>query len=213
MGSRGAQKSALAGVLYDKRTEAELGQLLEQLTGAAAGLEPVQAAVVREAHRCVGGAIAASVCRQTPGNAQGRRGCGFGMCQGAAGLEPLQAAVVREAHMCVGAVQGQCNVGGRGQSNRRQQAWSQCRQQWRVRHTGVFVRLCVNTVLGSGVQGMGWDGFLDETQPYRTVLSAVDVALHTAGAGPPMQQPLRQFFRLSLLYVSTGACHTSLHSV
>jgi hypothetical protein len=48
--SRGAQKSALAGVLYDKRTEKELGQLLEQLKGAA-GLDPVQAAVVREAQR------------------------------------------------------------------------------------------------------------------------------------------------------------------
>jgi len=48
--SRGAQKSALAGVLYDKKTEKDLGQLLEQLQGAA-GLEPVQAAVVREALR------------------------------------------------------------------------------------------------------------------------------------------------------------------
>lgn len=50
VGSRGAQKSALAGVLYDKKTEKELGQLLEQLKGAA-GLDPVQAAVVREAQR------------------------------------------------------------------------------------------------------------------------------------------------------------------
>lgn len=50
VGSRGAQKSALAGVLYDKKTEGELGQLLEQLKGAV-GLDPVQAAVVREAHR------------------------------------------------------------------------------------------------------------------------------------------------------------------
>lgn len=49
--SRGAQKSALAGVLYDKRTDAELGQLLAQLRGAQ-GLSPVQAAVVREASRC-----------------------------------------------------------------------------------------------------------------------------------------------------------------
>lgn len=52
VGSRGAQKSALAGVLYDKKTEKELGQLLEQLKGAT-GLDPVQAAVVREAQRWV----------------------------------------------------------------------------------------------------------------------------------------------------------------
>lgn len=52
VGSRGAQKSALAGVLYDKRTDPTLGQLLTQLKGAPAGvLDQVQAAVVRDALR------------------------------------------------------------------------------------------------------------------------------------------------------------------
>lgn len=50
-GSRGAQKSALAGVLYDKRTDQQLGTLLKQLKEAAAELDPVQAAVVRDAYR------------------------------------------------------------------------------------------------------------------------------------------------------------------
>lgn len=36
-GSRGAQKAALAGVLFDKRTDKELGQLLEALRSAPAG--------------------------------------------------------------------------------------------------------------------------------------------------------------------------------
>lgn len=53
MGSRGAQKSALAGVLYDKRTDKQLGGLLQQLKAAAGELDPVQAAVVRDASRCV----------------------------------------------------------------------------------------------------------------------------------------------------------------
>lgn len=39
------------GVLYDKRTQPELGQLLEQLSGAAGELDAVQAAVVRDALR------------------------------------------------------------------------------------------------------------------------------------------------------------------
>eukprot|EP00878_Enallax_costatus_P001574 GHUV01001725.1.p1 GENE.GHUV01001725.1~~GHUV01001725.1.p1 ORF type:complete len:544 (+),score=156.71 GHUV01001725.1:74-1705(+) len=51
VGSRGAQKSALAGVLYDKRTDQQLGQLLKQLKDATAELDPVQAAVVRDAYR------------------------------------------------------------------------------------------------------------------------------------------------------------------
>eukprot|EP00775_Hariotina_reticulata_P006119 gene6119-6358_t len=52
VGSRGAQKSALAGVLYDKRTDTILGQLLTQLKTAPAGaLDQVQAAVVRDALR------------------------------------------------------------------------------------------------------------------------------------------------------------------
>jgi Zn-dependent M32 family carboxypeptidase len=66
--SRGAQKSALAGVLYDKRTEKELGQLLEQLKGAA-GLDPVQAAVVREAQR-LGTACAKRGARREGGGGQ-----------------------------------------------------------------------------------------------------------------------------------------------
>jgi Zn-dependent M32 family carboxypeptidase len=51
VGSRGAQKSALAGVLYDKRTDKQLGSLLQQLKAAAGELDPVQAAVVRDASR------------------------------------------------------------------------------------------------------------------------------------------------------------------
>lgn len=51
VGSRGAQKSALAGALYDKRTDPQLGALLKQLKDATAELEPVQAAVVRDAYR------------------------------------------------------------------------------------------------------------------------------------------------------------------
>lgn len=51
VGSRGAQKSALAGVLYDKRTDKQLGGLLQQLKAAAGELDPVQAAVVRDASR------------------------------------------------------------------------------------------------------------------------------------------------------------------
>jgi hypothetical protein len=108
VGSRGAQKSALAGVLYDKRTEAELGQLLEQLQGAA-GLEPVQAAVVREAHRCVctsdcvvcvGGWVGRGLCKCA---AQGGVWEGQGRRQAVRllGLKPVQAAVVCEAHRLV----------------------------------------------------------------------------------------------------------------
>jgi hypothetical protein len=42
----------LAGVLYDKRTDPTLGQLLTQLKEAPAGvLDEVQAAVVRDALR------------------------------------------------------------------------------------------------------------------------------------------------------------------
>lgn len=47
-GSRGAQKEALAGVLYDKRTDAKLGERLLALKGAE-GLSAVQNAVVRDA--------------------------------------------------------------------------------------------------------------------------------------------------------------------
>eukprot|EP00877_Chromochloris_zofingiensis_P002211 jgi/Chrzof1/11991/Cz06g17100.t1 len=50
-GSRGAQKSALAGVLYDKRTDKELGELLTQLNDQPGDLDAIQAAVVRDAHK------------------------------------------------------------------------------------------------------------------------------------------------------------------
>ncbi|GFH24699.1 uncharacterized protein HaLaN_22543 [Haematococcus lacustris] len=56
--SRGAQKAALAGVLYDKRTDAELGSLLKGLTAALGGgpssqeeLGPWARAVVRDAYK------------------------------------------------------------------------------------------------------------------------------------------------------------------
>jgi len=49
--SRGAQKSALAGVLYDKSTDPELGELLGKLQQQQEGLDPVAAAVVRDASK------------------------------------------------------------------------------------------------------------------------------------------------------------------
>lgn len=49
--SRGAQKSALTGVLYDKRTDKELGALLKQLQESSPQLDQVQAAVVRDAYK------------------------------------------------------------------------------------------------------------------------------------------------------------------
>lgn len=57
--SRGAQKAALAGVIYDKRTEPALGALLQALRGPdgapAAGLGPVEAAVVSRMALCCPG--------------------------------------------------------------------------------------------------------------------------------------------------------------
>ena len=51
--SRAAQKSVMAGILYDKQTDPELGQLLDQLmaSNGSTGFDPFQQAVVREAHR------------------------------------------------------------------------------------------------------------------------------------------------------------------
>ena len=51
--SRAAQKSVMAGVLYDKQTDPELGQLLDGLIAAngSADFDPFQQAVIREAHR------------------------------------------------------------------------------------------------------------------------------------------------------------------
>lgn len=50
-GSRADQKSALAGVIYDKRTDAKLGERLAALKTESASLTPVRAAVVRDAHK------------------------------------------------------------------------------------------------------------------------------------------------------------------
>lgn len=50
-GCRGDQKAALAGVLYDKRTDATLGKLLADLKQSGDGLNQVQSAVVRDAHK------------------------------------------------------------------------------------------------------------------------------------------------------------------
>ncbi|EFJ40298.1 hypothetical protein VOLCADRAFT_108221 [Volvox carteri f. nagariensis] len=50
--SRGSQKAVLAGVLYDKETDPQLGALLDSLKAAPPGtLDEVQAAVVRDAAR------------------------------------------------------------------------------------------------------------------------------------------------------------------
>jgi Zn-dependent M32 family carboxypeptidase len=51
--SRATQKAALAGILYDKQTSPELGELLERLRDVAAshGFDPFQRAVIREARR------------------------------------------------------------------------------------------------------------------------------------------------------------------
>eukprot|EP00955_Chlamydomonas_euryale_P086580 364227-Chlamydomonas_euryale.AAC.7 len=52
-GSRAAQKSALAGVVYDKETDAELGSLLKALlaAGEEGQLDEWQRANVRDAHK------------------------------------------------------------------------------------------------------------------------------------------------------------------
>lgn len=51
--SRAAQKAAMAGILYDKQTSPELGDLLQKLeTSEASGdFDPFQRAVIREARR------------------------------------------------------------------------------------------------------------------------------------------------------------------
>ncbi len=50
---RAAQKSVMAGILYDKQTEPELGQLLHELASSngGAGFDPFQQAVIQEAQR------------------------------------------------------------------------------------------------------------------------------------------------------------------
>ena len=50
-GSRADQKSALAGVIYDKRTNAKLGENLSELKSVSSSLSAVRAAVVRDAHK------------------------------------------------------------------------------------------------------------------------------------------------------------------
>eukprot|EP00600_Ochromonadales_sp_CCMP1393_P007475 CAMPEP_0174963988 /NCGR_PEP_ID=MMETSP0004_2-20121128/5632_1 /TAXON_ID=420556 /ORGANISM="Ochromonas sp., Strain CCMP1393" /LENGTH=515 /DNA_ID=CAMNT_0016212667 /DNA_START=145 /DNA_END=1692 /DNA_ORIENTATION=- len=50
-GSRGDQKSALAGVIYDKKTDASLGANLKRLKEATNELNNVQSAVVRDAYK------------------------------------------------------------------------------------------------------------------------------------------------------------------
>lgn len=51
--SRAAQKSVMAGILHDKQTDPELGQLLNELiaSNGCAGFDPFQEAVIREARR------------------------------------------------------------------------------------------------------------------------------------------------------------------
>lgn len=51
--SRAAQKAAMAGILYDKQTSPELGELLQKLDSAeeSEGFDPFQRAVIREARR------------------------------------------------------------------------------------------------------------------------------------------------------------------
>ena len=50
-GSRGAQKSALAGVIYDKKTDKGLGEALSILKQSTADLNSIQIANVRDAHK------------------------------------------------------------------------------------------------------------------------------------------------------------------
>ncbi|KAJ1428083.1 putative carboxypeptidase [Ochromonadaceae sp. CCMP2298] len=50
-GCRGDQKAALAGVIYDKKTDATLGANLQQLHNAGAALTQVQNAVVRDSYK------------------------------------------------------------------------------------------------------------------------------------------------------------------
>lgn len=49
--SRGAQKAALAGVVYDKKTDKEVGALLDRLKAQSSQLTPVQSAVVRDSSK------------------------------------------------------------------------------------------------------------------------------------------------------------------
>ncbi|GAX80590.1 hypothetical protein CEUSTIGMA_g8027.t1 [Chlamydomonas eustigma] len=49
--SRGAQKAALAGVVYDKETDPELGQLLDTLRKEQKGLDEWASANIRDAHK------------------------------------------------------------------------------------------------------------------------------------------------------------------
>ena len=46
--SRGAQKAAMAGVIYDKETDKELGVLLEKLSLDHSGLDQWAAANIRD---------------------------------------------------------------------------------------------------------------------------------------------------------------------
>ena len=49
---RAAQKSVMAGIMYDKQTDPELGQLLDELSSnGSVGFDPFQQAVIREAQR------------------------------------------------------------------------------------------------------------------------------------------------------------------
>lgn len=52
---RAAQKAAMAGILYDKQTNPELGEVLQKLQGvqSSSNFDSFQRAVIREARRCV----------------------------------------------------------------------------------------------------------------------------------------------------------------
>lgn len=52
---RAAQKAAMAGILYDKQTNPELGEVLQKLQGvqSSSDFDSFQRAVIREARRCV----------------------------------------------------------------------------------------------------------------------------------------------------------------
>ena len=50
-GSRTAQKMVMAGIAHERRTDPELGKLLDTVEGGQGGLDETQAAVLREARR------------------------------------------------------------------------------------------------------------------------------------------------------------------
>lgn len=50
-GSRAAQKMVMAGIVHERKTDQEIGRLLQQIESSGGELDEAQAALVREAKR------------------------------------------------------------------------------------------------------------------------------------------------------------------